>query len=293
MTNLSTKMSLRPSDSEGKQSIKKIATSADVRRPPRNDKDLLLSFINAYLKERPAFMSFIRPQEALLFNKYKEYITAPVLDFGCGDGFFAQVAFGKNKLDIGLEVKNNLRIEEAKKRNVYKKILTYDGITIPLKNNSMQTVISNCVFEHIPNISNSVSEIYRILKKDGYCVTSVMTSDWSDMMFGTKFFGKNYAKWMNRRQEHESLLSKKQWETLFKKAGFNVMEEVGYINENTAKWLDLFHYLSLPSLITYKLFKKWVLFPWVNDRIVRWVETRHASSLQKNKFGACFYVLKK
>ena len=120
-----------------------------------------------------------------------------------------------------------------------------------------------------------------------------MTSDWSDMMLGIILLGKNYAKWMNKRQEHESLLSKKQWESLFKKAGFTIEKEIGYINEKTAKWLDLFHYLSLPSLVTYKLFKKWILFPWVNEKMVRWVETHCNASLQRNKFAACFYVLRK
>lgn len=253
----------------------------------------LSRYISSYLRERPAFMSFIRPQEALLFHQHKHLIKSPTLDFGCGDGFFAQVAFGKNKLDIGLEVKNNPRVDEAKKRNVYKKILLYGGNEIPLKNNSVQTVISNCVFEHIPNISKSVNEIYRVLKKDGYCVTSVMTSEWSDMMLGTKLFGKNYAKWMNKRQEHESLLSKKQWKELFKKTGFTIVKEIGYVNEKTAKWLDLFHYLSLPSLISYKLFKKWVLFPWANEKFVRWVEAHCNASLRGNEFSACFYVLRK
>ncbi|MBI4973254.1 class I SAM-dependent methyltransferase [Candidatus Roizmanbacteria bacterium] len=255
--------------------------------------NFLRKYISAYLRERPAFMSFIRPQEALLFQKHSHLIDSPVLDFGCGDGFFAQVVFGKHKLDIGLEVDNNPRIEEAKKRNVYKKILLYDGLAIPLKNNSVRTVISNCVFEHIPNISSSVNEIYRVLKKGGYCITSVMTSDWSDMMLGTKLFGQNYAKWMNKRQEHESILSKKQWRALFKKAGFTIVKEIGYVNERTAKWLDLFHYLSLPSLITYKLFKRWVLLPWVNEKLVQWVETWHAPSLQKGKFAAYFYILRK
>ena len=272
-------------------------TNLSVNRHPGEGRDpssnFLRKYISAYLKERPPFMSFIRPQEALLFQKHIYLIESPVLDFGCGDGFFAQVVFGKHTLDMGLEIDNNPRIEEAKERNVYKKILLYDGLTIPLKNSTAQTVISNCVFEHIPNIQKSVNEIHRILQKNGHCITTVMTSDWSNMMLGTKIFGKRYAKWMNKRQEHESLLSRKQWGTLFKKAGFTIVEEVGYLNEKTAKWLDLFHYLSLPSLITYKLFKRWVLFPWVNEKIVQWVETWHASSLQKNKFGAYFYVLKK
>jgi len=253
----------------------------------------LSRYISSYLKERPAFMSFIRPQEALLFHQHKHLIKSPILDFGCGDGFFTQVAFDKNKLDIGLEVDDNPRVQAAKARNQYRKILVYDGVTIPHKNNSIKTVISNCVFEHIPNISKSVNEIYRVLKNGGYCITTVMTSDWSDMMWGAKLFGKNYARWMNNRQEHESLLSKEQWGTLFKKAGFTIVEEIGYVNEEAAKWLDIFHYLSLPSLVTYKLFKKWVLFPWENDKFVRWVETRHTSSLQQNKYAACFYVLRK
>jgi len=238
-------------------------------------------------------MSFIRPLEAMLFHQHKRFLRSPVLDFGCGDGFFAHLVYGKNKIQIGLEVANSPRVHEAEKRNVYKKILLYDGVSVPLKSNSVQTVISNCVFEHIPRISQSVEEIYRILKKDGYCITSVMTSDWSRMMWGTKFFGKKYAEWLNSRQEHESLFSRKQWGKLFRKAGFKIVEEIGYVDEKTAKWFDLFHYLSLPSLITYKLFKRWVLLPWMHTGITRWIEALHTTSQNENKHAACFFVLRK
>ncbi|PIY69299.1 hypothetical protein COY90_01415 [Candidatus Roizmanbacteria bacterium CG_4_10_14_0_8_um_filter_39_9] len=263
----------------------------------RSHHSLLLKYISAYLKERPAFMSFIRPQEAFLFNYFNKYMKGTVLDFGCGDGFFAQVAFDKKKLHIGLEVNNNPRIEETKRRGIYKKIILYDGLTIPLKNASVETVVSNCVFEHIPDIARSVKEIYRILGKGGYCLTSVMTSNWSEMMLGTTIFGNSYAKWMNKRQVHESLLSKKQWETLFKKAGFEIAEEIGYVNNTTAKWLDLFHYLSIPSLVHYSLFKNWST-PFLrkhNAPLASWIYTRI-----KNDFvsltqdcSASFFVLQK
>lgn len=255
----------------------------------------LKPLIAAYLKERPAFMSLIRPQEAFLFDYFSKYRRGRVLDFGCGDGFFAQVAFHEKKIDIGLEVEGNPRIVEARERSVYKKIILYDGAVIPLKNNSVDSVISNCVFEHISNISASVKEIARVLKPGGYCATSVMTSNWSNMMLGSSLFGKRYAAWMNRRQVHESLLSKKQWETLFKEAGFKIVEEVGYVNETTAKWLDVFHYLSLPSLASYALFKKWNLFSSksINKFLGKWIYSELKKDINSSQSSAVFFVLKK
>lgn len=47
-----------------------------------------------------------------MYQKYKPF-NAPILDIGCGDGFFAKIAFGR--IDIGLDVKNS-EINEAKEK---------------------------------------------------------------------------------------------------------------------------------------------------------------------------------
>jgi len=72
-------------------------------------------FINKYLENRPMFMAIIRSQEAMLFQKYNKLIKSKVLDFGCGEGFFAELIFGKDKIDVGLDLFNNKRVKEAKK----------------------------------------------------------------------------------------------------------------------------------------------------------------------------------
>ena len=78
-------------------------------------------YIKKYLENRPMFMAIIRSQEAMLFQKYSKLIKAKVLDFGCGEGFFAELIFGKGKINVGLDLFNNERIKEAKK-NIYKTI---------------------------------------------------------------------------------------------------------------------------------------------------------------------------
>ena len=122
----------------------------------------LTDFILQYQQHRPYFFSFIRPQEAHLFCTHQQYLKKPVLDFGCGDGFFAELVFGKKQIDIGIDVKDS-RAAEAQRANVYKKVVFYDGITIPARDKSVGTVISNCVLEHLPDLDTNLREICRVL----------------------------------------------------------------------------------------------------------------------------------
>lgn len=240
------------------------------------------------------FFSIIRSIEAWLFEKNKKYIKGKTLDFGCGDGFFAKIVFGKGKIYIGLDLKSNKRTIEADKNKVYKKLILYDGLKIPFKNNHFNTIVSNCVLEHIPDLKNSIKEIYRVLKPAGYFLTTVMTNNWEKFLLGKKIFGKKYLEFLRKKQEHYNLLSQKQWENLFKKQGFKIITSLPYLSKTQSRFLEFFHYLSFPSLISYKLFKKWVIFPfWYKmflfDKIIEKI------TKEKNiKNGAgLFLILKK
>lgn len=218
-------------------------------------------FIKKYLSYRPMFFSIIRPLEAKLFDENKKYLKKKILDFGCGDGFFTDVVFGKKTIDVGLDLKNNLRINEAIKNKIYKKVVVYDGKKIPFENNYFQTVVSNCVLEHIENLDYSLKEIYRVLKLNGYFITSVMTDNWEQFLIGKKIFEKKYLKWLRKTQEHHQLLSPEKWTKKIKNTGFKIIISLPYLTPIQSKFLELFHYFSFPSLLSYKLFKKWVLSP--------------------------------
>jgi len=248
------------------------------------------TYIKKYLENRPFFYSYIRPQEASLFYERISKMKGPILDFGCGDGFFANAIFKKKYINVGLDISSS-RMEEARKLNIYKSIKTYDGNTIPFKNNHFNTIISNCVFEHIPQINESVKEMHRVLKTGGLLMTTVMCSSWNANLLGGKILGKKYVDWFNKIQHHDSLLSKKEWAHLFKISGYEIVESIDYLFEKAAQKTEIYHYLSFPSLLSYKLFKKWQLFPIISQKKIYEIEELIKKDTKKP--SACFFVLKK
>jgi len=256
-----------------------------------NNHRSLIFYFEQYLRQRPLFLSLIRSKEAYLFDRFLK-LEKPILDLGCGDGFFAKVVFDAKTVDVGLDLSES-RITEAKKSGVYKKLITYNGKTIPFEKNSLATVVSNCVLEHILDLKTVLSEIHRVLKPKGIFYTTVMTEEWEQNLFGSLILGNWYKKWMRKKQVHLNLLSSQEWDLAFKKAGFTIVRRVGYLSPTACKLIDICHYLSFPSLITYKLFGKWVLFP---DSVKYFYPINYLTSILNQKVspnhsGALFYIL--
>lgn len=256
----------------------------------------IINFIGHYLANRPLFFAFLRPTEAWLFHQQKRLINGKILDFGCGDGFFASLLFGKKGVDVGLDVYQS-RIRLIEKSSVYQKTVAYDGLVIPFKNNSFDTVISNSVLEHIKDLQVNLKQINRILKKDGKFLCTVMLDKWEKNLLGYKLFGTNYTNYVARIQVHYHLYSVAKWQKQFEQAGFRVTSAQSYLPASLVKAVELAHLFSFFSLVTFKVFKKWVLFPnwyrWL--RLDQWIEKRLKDSLLANKHqGACaFFILEK
>lgn len=281
-------------------------------------------FLTRYIRNRPLFLSLIRAKEAYLYQNYLP-LKKPVLDVGCGDGFFSSVAFHDQKasktprgwpasqklqrgepaykdspevkkpvIDVGLDVKDS-RIEEARKIGLYKKIVTFDGKIIPFADNYFSTVVSNCVLEHVEDLDILVSEIFRVLKPGGIFLTTVMAKPWEENLFGTLLLGKIYKNWMRKKQMHLNLLTVKQWNSVFKKSGFKVIEKTGYLVPVACRLIDICHYLSVPSLVTYKLFGRWVLFPGLSKLIypISIFARILSENADSDSSGAIFYILRK
>jgi len=256
----------------------------------------LLPFIQAYLENRPPFYAFIRPQEAFLFQKHHRFLRPPILDFGCGDGFFAQLLFPPGGIQVGLDVAQS-RNQEAAATQVYQKLLTYSGTRIPLPKHSFNTVISNCVFEHLSHLNTNLVEIHRLLKPGGYLATTVMTPLWETFLLGSRFFGPPYTRFFRRQQQHLHLLNQSAWDQHFHQAGFEVVETSGYLHSRPAHLDEIFHYLALPALLSYRLTGRWVLWPhwyrWFHfDRLILNLIRDDLASTTSTP-TALFYLLRK
>lgn len=255
---------------------------------------MLRKYISKYLQNRPAFFALIRPQEAELFEQNKNLLKPPILDLGCGDGFFASLVWGKGKIDVGLDLVNERtrKIETAK---IYKIIKYYNGVKIPYPDAYFQTVVSNCVLEHVEKLPELLEEIYRVLKNGGIFLTSVATDKWESFLFGTKIFGKNYVSFMRKKQDHRNLLSSEEWRKEYHASGFKIEKEFGYLSRATSQWLDIFHYISAFELISYKLFQKWVLFPKIIEilQTEKLIEKLIVYPKTIKESAAIFFVLQK
>lgn len=247
--------------------------------------------LDKYLIKRPLFYSFIRPEEAELFAKFAAFKN-PALDFGCGDGFFAKMAFGGQVFDTGIDVDKNIE-REALLSKKYKTVVVYKGEKIPFSNNKFSSIFSNCVLEHIPMVDQTLRELNRVLKRKGYFYLTVVNSNWESNLLGGKIFGEIYLRWLKKTQKHYNLLSELEWKRIFKRNNFEIIKTIAYHSSKQQIWNEVFHFLSIPDLMYKRFFGKWTVFNnWPFSIIARKIILN--VNREKGKDCSCnFFVLRK
>ncbi|MBI2830673.1 MAG: class I SAM-dependent methyltransferase [Chloroflexi bacterium] len=89
------------------------------------------------------------------------------LDIGCGTGAYFMPMLEEHAVVVGLDISLPF-LMHGKNRNRSLNLLRGDAHTLPIKNNSIDTVTCN-LFEYVDR-EIVAGEIYRVLKKDGICL---------------------------------------------------------------------------------------------------------------------------
>ncbi|HOJ18437.1 MAG: class I SAM-dependent methyltransferase [Ignavibacteriales bacterium] len=103
-----------------------------------------------------------------LFTAIKSFgkaITGKTLDVGCGTKPYEHL-FSSSEY-VGLEIETTIN-REMKKADVF-----YDGTTFPFPDGEFDSVVTNQVLEHVFNPEFFMSEINRVMKKDGKLLLTV------------------------------------------------------------------------------------------------------------------------
>lgn len=125
-------------------------------------------------KSRDEYVLYLRHLFAYEFAKGIINENNKVLEVGSGEGYGTNLLSKKVSEITGLDV-SDVIIEHANNRYGRKNciFILFDGNIIPYADNTFDAVISFQVIEHVPNDTNYLKEIYRVLKKEGiYIVTT-------------------------------------------------------------------------------------------------------------------------
>lgn len=128
---------------------------------------------------------------------------AVFVDLGCGDGEVT-IKLAKKigiKKIYGVDIKQE-KIRRAKERGIIVKKFDLNK-KFEFKDNVFDIVHANQVLEHLPDSDNFLSEVYRILKRNGYAIISTENaSSWCNIFASllgwqifslTNFSGKKYG----------------------------------------------------------------------------------------------------
>jgi SAM-dependent methyltransferase len=240
-----------------------------------------------YLREAPIANALWRSFE---YNRYSmEKIRKPILDLGCGDGFFVSRAF-PTKMDVGLDI-DSRELRSAKKRKCYLRLVRGDARRLPFADKSFHTVISNCVLEHIPDIGKTLQEIRRVLKPGGWLFMTV-PSEYYGRYYGPKnlavFGGKTLTFLLNRLFRHLYVENLPSWQRRFRNAGLALVKAEFLIPRKTFNvYLGLL-IPAFPSKISKLLLGKWILSPrgWLGRLLPGLF---HGILNRKDEKGVCYY----
>jgi SAM-dependent methyltransferase len=94
-----------------------------------------------------------------------------IMDFGCGSGKMVKELRDLGYQAFGCGTRFNsvegVNTETMMKEGIIRTI-DFKAYRLPFEDNSIEFVFSHSVFEHVQNYSESISEIARVLKPDGY-----------------------------------------------------------------------------------------------------------------------------
>lgn len=171
---------------------------------------------------------------ALREQQYKR----PILDLGCGDGLVTSMVL--SRVEIGLDP-DNRALARAAQLDIYERFVAEPAEAAGLPNESIGTVVSNSVLEHLPNLDTVLETAGRLLRPGGRLIFTAPTeafSKWLALPIG------GYAVWRNHKLQHLNLWSVDRWSQHLGRVGLEVQEIRPYMRRSLVSLWDTLELLQ-------------------------------------------------
>ncbi len=172
----------------------------------------------------------------------------PVLDLGCGDGLVTSLVL--RQVAIGLDP-DRVALEKAAGLGIYQQFVPMPMESASLPENSLGTVVSNSVLEHIPSIDAVLMSAARALKPGGRLVFTCPTEAFSKWL---TLPGAGYAARRNRHFQHLNLWGVEEWERRLARAGLRIDCMRPYLRHGWVRGWDAVELLQIISIHRKRVF---------------------------------------
>ena len=142
-----------------------------------------------------------------------------VLEVGCGLGYFKR-ALSRNFTYVGTDI-SLFPLQTAEMRETNGDFVQSDGAALAFCSDSFDVVVAFDMLEHMSSPGLAISEIYRVLRKNGRLIAT--TPNVRSLGNRIKSPTAGLVPSMYKDKTHESLLSRDEWVSLFRGAGFEML----------------------------------------------------------------------
>jgi ubiquinone/menaquinone biosynthesis C-methylase UbiE len=95
------------------------------------------------------------------------------LDIGCSSGIITSLLGNHFQMPIGMDIDQEaIRYARGQSSSPHVRFLMADAMALPFHDNSLDVIICNHIYEHVPCADQMMDEVYRVLKEDGFCYFS-------------------------------------------------------------------------------------------------------------------------
>ena len=207
----------------------------------RPQTDYLRFLLEAYFPIH--FFALFRAHELFNVEPFIHLLSPPIMDLGCGDGTIANLLFGR-KLDFGVDLSPSA-LAVASQQGAYQRVLCCDAHEVPLPDQSLGGVFSNCALEHIPDMRRLVRSLSRLLRPGAYMVATCLSPHYYAMNPIFAALKKPGRRWLRQRmvaaenklQNHVSVLGIDEYRRIFEDNGMSLRVHSYYATGAIGRYL--------------------------------------------------------
>ena len=186
-----------------------------------------------------AAMLHIWPSEAFwrrfeLAAVRRQHFGTPILELGCGDGSFTELA--GLYVDEAIDLSPRAVAKARRRAGVYGNVRTMDMRELgDASEKRFTSIFANSVLERVPDLPGVLDACTSLLVPGGSLITTVPLANMNDHLV---FRQRHYAEWRRRELRHHNLWGVEEWVTALRRAGFASVTCTGYLDSKSCRFWD-------------------------------------------------------